>query len=459
MKTIVKANSIVSSVVGEQPVKDADYRLMKYTFQVETEDGMLLHNVITGQLVLLTEKEKRALDRLPMRVDEGLTDLISGYYLVPAGFDEYSFVQGYRRVLQMSEKNKKKAITKYTIFPTTCCNAHCFYCFESEYRKITMDSETARRTADFIIHNAEGQKVTIGWFGGEPTVAMQRIDEISAILKESGIEYSSSMVSNGYLFSEDVVKKAVEDWKLTHIQITLDGTEEIYNKTKDYRVQGSAYRRVLQNIKLLLEAGIGVTVLLNLDEHNEQDLFELVNILAKQLQKYKRFNVSSHILFEDEGYEKVHHTQEQEEKLARRNYELVEYMKEVGLNGIALGNSISKGVLPSLRYLYCMVNDSASLIIGPNGSFYKCEHIPDDLHSRAGLDRGLPDDEEFEKWFVPREEPQCKNCCLYPECFYPRDCKDHRKCLHIDAEMKIAGFKETAEVKYIESKKQESSKN
>ena len=127
MKTIVKANSIVSSVVGEQPVKDADYRLMKYTFQVETEDGMLLHNVITGQLVLLTEKEKRALDRLPMRVDEGLTDLISGYYLVPAGFDEYSFVQGYRRVLQMSEKNKKKAITKYTIFPTTCCNAHCFY--------------------------------------------------------------------------------------------------------------------------------------------------------------------------------------------------------------------------------------------------------------------------------------------------------------------------------------------
>ena len=247
METIVNANSTVKNVMGEQLSKDVEYRLLKYTLQIEVDEGLLLDNVITGQLILLTEEERSILDKLPRKPDEKMNQLISDFFLVPVDFDEYEFVRGYRRVIQQIERNKEKPITKYILFPTTCCNARCFYCFESNLQRINMDEATAKKVAQFIRDNVRGKQAEISWFGGEPTVGMKCIDSICHFLREYDVDYTSGMVSNGYLFSEEVVKRAVEEWNLKSIQITLDGTEEIYNKTKNYIVGGNAYERVMNN--------------------------------------------------------------------------------------------------------------------------------------------------------------------------------------------------------------------
>lgn len=445
MRTIVKGNSIVSSVIGEQRTKDTEYRLMKYVFETEVEDGLLLHNVITGQLVLLTDIERSILSQLPQKPDEKINELIANYYLVPVDFDEYMFVVGYRGILQQVERNNVRPVTKYTIFPTTCCNAHCFYCFESEYQKINMTQEMAKKVADLIRRNVGDKQAVLGWFGGEPTVAMNRIDYICHLLREYGVDYISGMVSNGYLFTEDVVNKAVNDWKLQNIQITLDGTEEVYNKTKSYNVPGSPYQRVVNNIETLLKAGVRVTVLLNLDYHNSDDLYDLIDQLSKRFKQYGNFRMASHVLFNDEGYEKVHHTREQEEELAELNYRLADYMSNAGINGNVMGDVRVKGKLPKLRYMYCMANDSAAVVIGPNGNFYKCEHIEKALTSSAGIDTGPLNETELEEWFISEENKSCAECCLYPDCFFPRRCTDHAKCYPIDAERKLAGYKEIAQ--------------
>lgn len=69
----------------------------------------------------------------------------------------------------------------------------------------------------------------LAWFGGEPLYNAQVIDLICNDLVERGIGYESSMISNGFLFDEKLIKRAAELWRLRQIQITLDGTEGVYN--------------------------------------------------------------------------------------------------------------------------------------------------------------------------------------------------------------------------------------
>lgn len=61
-----------------------------------------------------------------------------------------------------------------------------------------------------------------------------------------------------YLFDGATVEQAVSHWKLKSVQITLDGTEEIYNRSKAfiYKDGKSPYQVVLANIQRLLDAGV-----------------------------------------------------------------------------------------------------------------------------------------------------------------------------------------------------------
>ncbi|MEI3172875.1 MAG: radical SAM protein [Lachnospiraceae bacterium] len=125
-------------------------------------------------------------------------------------------------------------ITSYTIFTTTDCNARCFYCYEMGRSRIPMSDETAHKAAAYIAAHCGGEKVHLHWFGGEPLFNKQVIDIICTDLAEKGIVYESMIISNGYLFDGATVEQAVSHWKLKNVQITLDGTEEIYNRSKAF---------------------------------------------------------------------------------------------------------------------------------------------------------------------------------------------------------------------------------
>ena len=91
-----------------------------------------------------------------------------------------------------------------------------------------MTAKTARDVVRYITQTSQPESdIFIGWFGGEPTYNMEVMDIITQGVIASGRRVHSSMISNGYLFSKEVCEKAVNDWFLQHVQITLDGTEEI----------------------------------------------------------------------------------------------------------------------------------------------------------------------------------------------------------------------------------------
>jgi sulfatase maturation enzyme AslB (radical SAM superfamily) len=95
-----------------------------------------------------------------------------------------------------------------------------------------MSKNVADKIISLIMKRKELEKVHFSWFGGEPLFNNEIISYICSELKKNNINYSSSMITNGLLFNKELILKAKDLWRLSHLQITLDGTEYEYEKIK-----------------------------------------------------------------------------------------------------------------------------------------------------------------------------------------------------------------------------------
>ncbi len=414
MRTILAAKESIAKLWGHPKPKDTAYRLMKYLLRVEVEEGVLLHNCVTGHLILMTNEEAEFLTNLPANPTEPMQELIADHFLVPEGFDEYKSVNQLRKIYR--SRSTGKAINHYVILPTTFCNAHCFYCYESDYPRVHMTEETANRLIDYIDEHREGKDVTINWFGGEPMVGIQRIDQISQGLRDRGIPFTSSMISNGYLFDEKIVERAKELWKLQRVQITLDGTEDTYNRVKAYvNVQDNPFQRVLRNIDLLSSREIHVNIRLNVDFYNQDEIRKLIEELGEKYSGNKFVTVYLNMLFNDQGYEPVHHSYDDMLALADFNADCTDRLKEMKL------------AFDNMKYLHlsfsqCMADNPHTLMIQPDGSFCRCEH--ENILDRYGsLEEGVTDPQKLDRWKEMMEpSDNCPECPIYPACYHLRHC-------------------------------------
>lgn len=417
MNTIVEAKESVANLWGKQAIKEqARYRLLKYLLQINEDGQVLLYNVVTGKFVVLSKDEADIIKELPSVYNPKMEALVTEHFLVPEDYDEYKSVKQLRAIFQ--RRSSDDVVNHYIILPTTFCNARCFYCYESDYPRVHMTEETANRLIDFIDEHHGDKRVRLSWFGGEPLVGMARIDQITQGLRNREIPYTSSMISNGYLFDEKIVKKSVSLWNLKRIQITLDGREETYNRVKDYiNPIDNPYHRVLKNIDLLSEAGVEVNIRLNADLYNEEDIRLLIEELGTKYSnsKYKNVSVYLNILFNDQGYEPVHHTIEDIIKLSKINDEHVSRLVDLNIGHYNIS-------LPSLKCDQCMADNSHALMIQPDGSFTRCEHesIKD---SYGSLDKGIWDYQKVLDWkeIIERSE-NCPECCVYPDCYLLKGC-------------------------------------
>ncbi len=159
MRTILPAKESIAQLWGYPKPKDTVYRLMRYILQIETEDGILFHNNVTGHLILLSNEEAELLTKLPVKPKESIRELIADHFLVPDNYDEYNSVKQLRRIFQ--SRQTRDFINHYTILPTTYCNAHCFYCYESDYPRVQMTEETADKLVEYIAANRKDRDVVI----------------------------------------------------------------------------------------------------------------------------------------------------------------------------------------------------------------------------------------------------------------------------------------------------------
>lgn len=433
MQIITKGKESCVKFWNQSSSQNTTYRLMRYHIREECDGGTLLLNTVTGELVFLDQRETALLETLPRKYLPEFEELIAHRFLVPIGFDDYKSVNQLRMILRRI--GIRDSLKSFSILPTTACNARCFYCYEAHYPRHSMTREMADRVVDYIAaHCGEEKKVNLHWFGGEPTLGAERIDQICDRLTERGFDYSSRMISNGYLFSREMARKAKEKWKLQFVQITLDGTEAIYNQTKAYiKAEGSPYRRVMDNIDFLLDEGVRVSVRMNLGFHNAGDLRLLIDELVKRFSGRKGFSAYVHELFEGKGIEPIYFGEDERRSLIELVESLNGLISEKGC-GAARGLHF-KETLPSLRLFYCMADDPASVMINPLGQVGKCEHeifthIVGEISQREKYDVA-----RSEYWLKSTYRVLCQSCALFPSCGRMINCPNEGECLPVQVEI------------------------
>ena len=176
-----------------------------------------------------------------------------------------------------------------TICPTMNCNFDCPYCFE-KHRTGKMSIEIQNGIINFVkkiikINGIKNLKVT--WFGGEPLLAMDVIESLSksliGVTSQERINYNADIITNGYLLTQEVADKLFE-MKVNRYQITLDGLEELHNKTRHLINNGPTFKRIIENLTNIKFKGV-INLRHNLYIDNIEEvkpLKEYVEELAKK---------------------------------------------------------------------------------------------------------------------------------------------------------------------------------
>lgn len=416
MKQIIKASDAILNILGNEKNSSAGYRMIHYCVPVQVDDGTLLFNTLTRELLLLTPEEYADALNLPY--------LRKQWFVIPQDTDEKKLVELVRWV-QGSMRKEPKNITGYTILTTTDCNARCFYCYELGRSRVPMSDETALKTADFIRDHCGGQPVSLTWFGGEPLYNHRVIDLICQRLRDAQVAFSSFMVSNAYLFDDELTDKAVNSWNLKKVQITLDGTEDVYNRCKAfiYR-QGSAYQVVLANIARLLDKGIAVSVRMNLDFHNADDLLLLAEELAARFAGKHGLQAYAHLIFDDKVPWDQRYSMEQWTRLYALKQQLDDKLAALGLYA-----SKEKRLNRTLRHTHCMADSGNTLVITPDGHLGLCEHFSES-ELIGHIDSPQRDRSLIASWRQRADEiPECATCFCYPGCIELKKCPDRIACI------------------------------
>lgn len=418
MQTIYQTAQPFDQLLKKQKKRPGlTYRPMCYVVEQPVEEGLLLYHTMTKALLLLTPEEAETYKTDPT----ALPQLIEQWFLVPQSHDDRLLSRQIRDVARMLEK-KTGAITSYTIMTTTDCNARCFYCYELGRPRTPMSEETAIRTADYIINHCKGEKVSIQWFGGEPLYNRSVISLICRRLKEAGIVYHSTMISNGYLFDDSIVTEAKEEWLLEKVQITLDGTEQTYNRCKAYIYKDvNAYRRVIGNIHKLQDAGIHVSIRLNIDMHNAVNLSELADELQREFFDPKGISVYLHALFEEAKGSKAIHDEEKRKFVFDQINDIEARLKDYGFTRPGRLNR-------KVKTNRCMADSDHSALIVPDGHIGKCEHYSDD-HFVGHIGNEEWDSQMIENFRDTHDEIEaCATCFDYPNCIWLKLCENSTNC-------------------------------
>ena len=424
MNVIQQPNTEITLLLGKHRYfKDKKYRLNKFCIIDELEDGtMLIFNSMTRAMVSIGEHEK---DLMYVSGNDRFNFLFDNYFIVEEDYDEEAEVDRIRFTwAPVIDDRYIEERYSFLIVTTTGCNARCFYCYERHMSKVPMTLKTAEDVVAYILRKAKdpNRSITLDWFGGEPLFNMKVIDYIVQRLIDEGRNLNSSMISNGYLFDEKVVEKASNLWRLGHVQITLDGTEEIYNKAKDYIYKNqdevSPYKKVMHNIGLLLEKNINVTVRMNVDMYNAEDLKTLIRELGSKFKDYKQFGVYAWPIFEDEEFKR---NEEERQNVFEKIWELEDVMSEYGW-------ARSGNLNPEIRSHHCMIDGQYNVIIGTQGDLGLCEHYVDsDWFGSIYHDKIDWDVVKSYREYHPKIDA-CHTCPRYPSCLRPLKCKDMREC-------------------------------
>lgn len=162
METIKGVLESVKTILGPQRIVPGKFVPSIFNYVLNNGSSFLVYNTFTRSLISLDSNEIAPLkdgihvveaDSLPME----LRSLIEDRFFVHSDYDETEIYKSIFDII--NDYDYSDYVNNYTILTTTGCNARCFYCFEADFKPISMLPETAKSVGEYIIAHCNGKHV------------------------------------------------------------------------------------------------------------------------------------------------------------------------------------------------------------------------------------------------------------------------------------------------------------
>lgn len=388
------------------------YKTSIFNIPFDKEGITYIYNTMSGSLIKLDDASRDAFEQTDFdftTFDSHLLEkLLCKGFIVKSHIDEMGML--YEKTNEAIYSSFPSAVS-YTIVLTNKCNYSCKYCFEAQNKQSNNATIDVDKTVSFILkqieHNKELKYLRITWFGGEPLIYEDGIDIITGkllpVLSERKIKYTSSIITNGYLISDQFIDN-LEKNQISSIQITLDGMPEVY---ADYKgTAPGAFDRVLSNIKKICtsKSSCSVGIRLNCDKDNIASIFSLLDYLDAS-GFFANCNINLAPITGSDGSE-----------FSDSEYEIIQlkfysYLCDKGYKELV------KKKLKKSRLMSCGYVGSGSYIIDVDGTLKKCERY-------VGMQDKVVGDVILGRYYNSAEREfqlndildKCMSCSLYPIC-------------------------------------------
>lgn len=405
------------------------YKPSLYNHFVERRDTVWAVNFRSSAFVRFSREEftkvRQILDASEQgEVPEGVADadglvqkLSKWQFLIPHVMDE-------KAMLKIRNRNARFRTDQglaLVIAPTLRCNFGCEYCYV-DLNANKMPPAVRDRIGKFFHRKLPpGTSANICWTGGDPSLAMDVVEDLSTRFlrscEEKNARYSAHLITNGYLLHDKMLGHLHRS-SVTHVQVSLDGSREFHDKTRKLVNGKPTYDRVLENVARACEE-IKVILRVNVDIHNHHAIPELLDDLVRRGLNASR-NFHLHYARVDDINENSHPYHES--CLTPQTYAPIEnaLMRRAIDMGFQYGERTMSRPVPS----FCGANSNNYFVIDSKAHLLKCYQ---DLGSGEELGIGKIGDEGEEivsnpynllKWmdWDPFEVEECSSCKLLPVC-------------------------------------------
>lgn len=152
---------------------------------------------------------------------------------------------------EFKSKKKLPKTTYFIIDTTKHCNMDCIYCFRDLNDKRKISFEKLKDICDYITEVSIKQKsrINIQMWGGEPTLAMDRIEYVVTYFNSKNIKVGIDIETNGSIITDKIAKQLYE-WGIS-VGVSIDGTPKHQNAQRKLVNKKNSMPSVKKGIKIL----------------------------------------------------------------------------------------------------------------------------------------------------------------------------------------------------------------
>lgn len=278
--------------MGNKIVKPSFYNIL-----IKKEDGIAIFNTRTGKMARCFHGDAKIVEEhLSQKYIEWSHD---NQYIVPMYKNGLLVDYNLDEISEMIDKEKDSKFEnclRLILLPTEQCNFRCVYCYE-RFRREKMTAKTQAAIVKYIednIHKYNG--LILNWFGGEPTEAMDVIENLSVklidVCKKNKKAYNAGITTNGYNLTYEIFKK-LKKLHVTEYQVTIDGLASIHNAQRVMADGAPTFDVIINNLLAIKNncksSAITFVLRTNFSKNMLNDVDEFCKFLDKYFSNDKRF--------------------------------------------------------------------------------------------------------------------------------------------------------------------------